>query len=165
MQRLITSSAIAFLLLACSGSDDNQVPADFSGSYSVAVTNTSNECQYDNWTIGNSTQNIPFEITQSGDVASGDLKGLANFYFAVLGIGTLSGPVTGSTASLSAVGTTSVKKGQCAYFVRATIALSLTGNTINGTVSYTNETNKHADCGVLEACSSVQSVAGSRPPK
>jgi hypothetical protein len=158
--------AVAIALAACSGSGGSGgLPADISGQYSVSVANTDNGCNYANWTIGQTAQNIEFDINQSGADVSGDVRGLAGAYFALLGIGTLQGTVTGSSASLTAVGTNSIKQGQCSYFVRATVNVTLTGNTVNGTVTYTNETNKAADCGLLDTCSSHQSVAGSRPPK
>ena len=109
--------------------------------------------------------NIELEVTQSGSTAKGNVKGLANITFALLGIGTLEGPVTGANASLTAVGTNSIKQNQCAYFVRATADFTLTGDTINGTMTYRNETNKHPDCGTLETCTSQQSLSGNRPPK
>jgi hypothetical protein len=140
-------------------------PADFAGRYSVSVTNTDNACGYDNWRIGESSQNLTFDVAQGAGEISGDLRGLAGFYFALLGIGTLKGTVTGANASMSAVGTNSIKKGGCAYFVKATASLTLTGNTVNGTMTYTNQTNGAAECGILATCSSQQSVAGNRSPK
>jgi len=154
------------LLVAC-GDDDNGSgpPADVSGVYSVSITNTNNDCQYANWTIGNTAQNIEFDVTENGAAASGNVKGLANIYFAVLGIGTLTGNVSGASASMTAVGTTPVHKDSCTYTVRATANFTLTGNTINGSMVYTNETNHDPSCGILSTCSSTQSIAGSRPPK
>jgi hypothetical protein len=140
-------------------------PADFEGKYIISVTNTDNGCRYANWTDGETSQNVDFEITQSESQASGNIRGLANVYFAVMGIGTLSGPVTGNIASISATGTNSIRQGRCAYVVRATAELTLTGDRISGTVTYSNETNKHADCGILETCTSQQTVAGNRRPK
>lgn len=168
-RRFALSSAVLISgLVACGGSDGDGVvgpPADVSGNYRIAVKNTDNGCGYANWEIGKTAENIELEVTQTDATAKGQVKGLANFYFALLGIGALEGNVSGSSASLTAVGTNSVKQGQCAYFVRATADFTLTGNTINGTMTYRNETNHHADCGVLETCTSQQSVAGSRPPK
>jgi hypothetical protein len=129
------------------------------------VTNGDNGCNYANWAVGNSAQNISFDIAQSGAQASGTLKGIANIYFAVLGIGTLQGPVNGANASLSGVGTTSLKQGNCAYFVRASANLALTGNALNGTITYSDQTNGSPDCGPLTTCESHQNVSGSRPPK
>lgn len=171
MGRLIGRSlsvlGIGLVAVACSDSspDPAEPPQDFSGTYSISVTNTDNGCDYPSWKIGESAQNIRFDIEQEGASARGELRGLANLYYAALGIGTLEGTVHGSSLTLTAVGTTSVKQGACAYFVRATADITLTGNTINGTMTYSNETNHHADCGALETCSSQQSVAGSRAPK
>jgi hypothetical protein len=164
---VLAQLVFAGVLGACSGSDASTPapPADFSGSYTVSLTNGANGCNYANWQVGHAVQSIPFDITQSGADVTGEVKGLANVTFAILGIGALKGTASGTSASLSNVGTTSLKQGACAYFVRATADVTLSGNTINGTVTYRDETNKHPDCGTLETCTSMQSVAGSRPPK
>src|SRR5262245_15079828 len=104
------------LLLGCSGSDSSGLPADFSGNYSVSITNSSNGCNYANWKVGESVQNIEVSVGQSGADLTVDVRGLANIYFAVLGIGTLKGTAGGSSASATAVGTNSIKQGLCAYF-------------------------------------------------
>jgi hypothetical protein len=131
---LLVASVLASVLLACGGSDGDGVvgpPADVSGKYSISVKNTDNGCNYANWKIGETASNIEFEVTQTGGTAKGQVKGVANFYFALLGIGALEGNVNGSSASLSAVGTNAVKQGQCSYFVRATADFTLVGNAIN----------------------------------
>jgi hypothetical protein len=165
MKKLAVVVAVSALVAACSGSDSTSPPSNVAGTYSVSITNTNNDCQYANWTIGNTAQNIQFDVTQNGASASGNVKGLANIYFAVLGIGTLTGNVNGDSASLTAVGTTPLTKGACQYHVQATATFTLTGNTINGSMVYTNQTNNDPSCGTLTTCSSTQSVAGSRPPK
>lgn len=158
---------VALVIAGCSGSDSSVSgpPADVSGKYSISVKNTDNGCNYANWKIGETSSNIAFEVTQTGGTAKGQVQGLANFYFALLGIGALEGNVNGSSASLTAVGTNAVKQNQCSYFVRATADFTLVGNAINGTMTYRNETNKHPDCGTLETCTSQQEVSGNRPPK
>jgi hypothetical protein len=159
-------SAVLLLVAACSGSGGTvDTPADLAGAYTISVTNTDNGCSYDNWKVGQSAQNIQLDITQTHADVSASLRGLGSIAFAVLGIGAMSGTVSGSSATVTAVGTNGVRRGQCAFFVRATASITLTGNTINGTVTYTNETNHHAECGVLETCSSQQTLAGNRPPK
>jgi hypothetical protein len=159
----LTAAAIA----ACGGSDSSvgAPPADFAGKYSISVKNVDNGCNYQNWNVGQTAQNVEFDITQSGSNVTGNVRGVANIYFAALGIGALDGTASGTSASMDAVGTTSVAQGKCAYFVRAVIDLTLTGNTVNGTVTYSNQTNGSPDCGALTTCSSRQEVAGSRPPK
>src|SRR5689334_18211446 len=111
------SLVLASVLGACSGSDAStpQPAADFSGKYTVSLTNQANGCNYANWQVGQTAQGIPFDITQTGANVTGQVQGLANITFAILGIGALTGTASGGTASLSNVGTTSLKQGQCAY--------------------------------------------------
>ncbi|HEX7666576.1 MAG TPA: hypothetical protein VF407_18745, partial [Polyangiaceae bacterium] len=130
--------AISFLTLAACSSSDSA--ADVSGTYSLSITDTKNDCNYQNWTIGATAQNVEFDVSQNGTSASGDVKGLAAAYTGALGIGTLQGTVDGNDVSLSATGTTSVKSQSCAFFVKMTAAFTLTGNAINGTIDYTNVT-------------------------
>ncbi len=161
----VVAGSVLVVGAGCNDGAEAAPPADFSGKYSISVTNTTNDCNFDGWRVGESSSNITFDITQVGAEASGELQGLASIYFGVLGIGTLRGPVNGFDASISNTGTTSIRKGRCAYFVKATADISLTGNTINGTVTYTPQTNHDPECGTLETCSSTQSVSGNRPPK
>lgn len=157
---------LAMAALASAGcSSGSDAPADVSGTYSLSITDTKNDCNYQGWTIGQSAQNIEFDVTQNGASASGQVKGAANVYVAALGIGALNGTVSGSSATLSATGTTSVKAGSCAFFVKMTANFTLSGNAINGTIDYTNATNGDASCGNLNTCVSEQTLAGSRPPK
>lgn len=153
----------ALAAIGCGSSSDS--PADVSGTYSLSITDTKNDCNYQNWTIGQSAQNIEFDVTQNGSSASGQVKGPANFYVNALGIGALNGTVNGNSATLSATGTTSVKSGSCAFFVKMTASFTLSGNAINGTIDYTNATNGDPSCGNLNTCVSEQTLAGSRPPK
>jgi hypothetical protein len=46
--------------LACG--DD---PADFTGSYTINVTNRANDCGFDNWMEGDTASNITMTITQA----------------------------------------------------------------------------------------------------
>lgn len=153
------------LSAACSDDDGAAAAADFSGIYTLSVTNKENGCEYQNWQPEQSTPNIQFEIAQSGTTASGTLKGLSSWYFALLGIGTMQGTVDGDVVSMTAVGEVAAQKAGCAYFVRATVDATIVGDAVNGTVTYSNETNKGAGCGILDTCRSVQAMSGSRPPK
>lgn len=162
---LVWAVVVGVGISACGDDASDGTVSDFAGRYSISVTNTGNDCAFDSWKIGDSLQNIAFDISQNAGEATGELPGLANLYFLRLGISALSGPVKSGSATLTATGTNSIKKGNCAYFVKATAALTLTGNTINGTMSYTPQTNHSSECGVLETCSSVQTIAGNRPPK
>lgn len=165
----VATAAVVLAVLAASGcsgsSSSSSPPADFTGVYSVSVTDETNGCNYGGWTVGKTAQNVELDVTQSGGNVTGQVKGLANVYFALLGIGPLNGTANGASAEMSATGTNSVKSGSCAYFVRATIDVTLTGDTVNGTVTYSNQTNGDPSCGALATCTSTQDIAGSRPPK
>ncbi len=164
MRFQLNLTALSLLTLAACGSSSD-APADVSGSYSLSITDSKNDCNYQGWTIGQTAQGVGFDVTQNGTSVSGDVKGLAAVYTGALGIGTLQGNANGDSVSLSATGTTSVKSGSCAFFVKMTAAFSLTGNAINGTIDYTNVTNGDASCGTLATCVSEQAMSGSRPPK
>lgn len=75
-------------LLACSSSGTTGPAADVSGNYSVSVTNETNGCNYSGWTLGQTAQNVGFDVTQSGGSASGNVAGYADVWFIALGIGT-----------------------------------------------------------------------------
>ena len=45
------------------------------------------------------------------------------------------------------------------------LTLTLVGDAVNGRLTYRPQTNRAPDCGVLDACSTVQSFSGSRPPQ
>ena len=46
----------------------------------------------------------------------------------------------------------------------ATVDATLTGDTLTGTIRYTQPTNDAPDCGGREECRSVQNFNGTRPP-
>src|SRR5688572_33497701 len=81
-KQLLSAMAVVGLGLAtaCSGSDSGGPPIDMSGSYSVAVTNGPNGCEFPNWRENESSQNIPFNITQSGADATGTVEGLTGAF-------------------------------------------------------------------------------------
>src|SRR4051812_1638384 len=113
--------ALATLCVACSSSSSGP-PADVSGSYTVAVTNRTNGCEFPNWNEGAVSTNVPFTITQDGANVSGTVGGLSGAYTAiVLGTSTFAGTVAGSSVSMTATGTRSTMKGNCAYTINATV--------------------------------------------
>lgn len=164
--RSLAFLAVPAVVITACGGDESEGAADFSGNYSVAVTNRTNDCQYDGFEIGKSAQNVAFEISQSGSTASGKMTGLAgDFYLFLFGIGTLQGEVVGDTVSLSSVGTAELVKNGCKFFVRAQIDATITGDAVNGTVTYSNETAEMPQCQPLSGCTSTQALSGNRPPK
>ncbi len=166
--RLFMGALLGLALAGCgSSSNSGAPPADFSGVYSVAITNGQNGCGFANWTVGKKSNGTPVTITQSGASASADVGGVARIdYDVLLGSHVFPGTVSGTGMAATIHGTTSFKKGtNCTYQVTANLAATLSGNSISGNVNYTTTTNGGSDCGTLNGCASTQSFAGSRPPK
>jgi hypothetical protein len=53
----------------------------------------------------------------------------------------------------------------CTYTLNVTFDGALSGDALQGTLTYAPKTNGSPDCGVLEQCQALQDFAGSRPPK
>lgn len=163
--RTLIGALVGLGLVAC-GSDSSPAPSDFSGNYSVAITNGQNGCGFSNWTVGNKSNGTPVTITQNGTSASADVGGVAQAYYdVILGAHVFQGSVSGSQLSAIIHGKNSFKKGNCTYQVTANLGATLSGDSISGTISYSTTTNGDPDCSTLENCSSTQSFAGSRPPQ
>jgi len=159
MKRLLP---VALLAAACGNSS---TPANVAGSYTVAVTNEGNGCNFQNWQSGNTASNIPVTVTQSGANATAVVGGAAGAYMtAVLGSNAFSGPVNGAQVDLTLYGTRSASQGNCAYTVNATMLATSMGDFLSGTITYTAATNGSPDCGALQGCQSIQDFNGTRPP-
>lgn len=155
MKRLV----LIALLGAC-GSD----PVDAEGTYSVGVTNREDQCAF-GWTVGQSTPGIDVVVTQNGTNAIAEIKGGAGFVVGtVLGTATFTGNVDGDELDLFATGTKSNSKGNCTYTYDGHINATLTGNALQGTISYVANTNTASDCAAVQ-CTSTQDFSGSRPPR
>jgi len=163
----ISLASTAFVVAACSGGG----AADFRGDYNVTVTNDSvNQCQFANWTNGQSSTNITVTISQDTtnmSVAQLTFTGLTGFYLdLVVGTHIFSGAqVSGDQLEVTVLGTKTATQGACSYTVDSHLRITLTGNTINGTIDYTPRTNGDASCGALNACTNTQTVSGARPGK
>jgi hypothetical protein len=148
------------LLGACSGSD----PVDAEGTYSVGVTNREDQCAF-GWTVGQQTPGIEVVVTQNGANAIAEIKGGGGFaVFTVLNTATFSGSVDGDELDLFATGTKSFSKGNCTYTYDGHIAATLTGDALQGSISYVANTNTASDCAAVQ-CTSTQDFCGSRPPR
>jgi hypothetical protein len=151
------------LMLAVAACSDD--PADVEGTYSIAVTNGDNGCELDNWTEGESAQNIQAEITQDGDSASASVGGITggvlDFW---LGGHVFTGTVDGTDLVLTLTGNNPLSEGNCAYTFDAVLDGAITGDVITGEIRYEAQTNGGTDCGTLTGCASVQAFNGTRPP-
>ena len=132
------------------------------GNYTVSVTNGSNGCNIANFTPGAMASGITVQVTQSGSQVSANVMGFSGLALS-LGVGssTLVGQLSGSQATLSA--SANHVQGSCTYTTTATANITWNGNTMQGTISYTDAGNG-SSCGVVQQCTSEQSFAGSRPP-
>jgi hypothetical protein len=148
------------VIAACGGD-----PVDAEGTYAVGLTNRENGCNFDNWTVGQQTSGIEVVITQNGESAIAEVKGGAGLYLSfAFGSNTFSGSVDGSDLDLFLAGTRAQTSGNCTYTYDGRIVATLTGNALNGTLTYSSNGNNNSDCAAI-VCDSVQEFSGSRPPK
>jgi hypothetical protein len=106
---------------------------------------------------------ITVTVTQNGSQVSADIMGFSGLAL-TLGVGssTLVGQLNGSRATLAA--SANHVQGNCTYTTTATADVSFDGNTMQGTISYSDAGNNSTACGITQACTSEQMFAGSRPP-
>jgi hypothetical protein len=161
-------ASTAALVAACSGGG----AADFSGDYTITASNGTNDCQIANWDTAQPATGITVTITQDPTnlaVAQLTFTGLWALYFDVVeGTHIFSGArVNGDQLDVTVLGTKTVtpQGTSCGYTVNAHLQLTLTGNTVNGSIQYKPVTNGDPSCGVLNACSNSQTISGSRPGK
>jgi hypothetical protein len=157
MKRLILLAIFA----ACGSSN----PVNVAGDYVVAGTYEANGCNINGWTQGNTFTGVQVTITQSGSQATAIVMGGAGFLIgALIGTNAFSGSVDGDVVHLAAIGTRPQTSGNCAYTYNAIIDATLTGNALEGTLTYTALTNNNPDCATIQGCQSIQNFSGSRPP-
>lgn len=156
---------LACVLFTCAIGCGGNSPVDVAGNYSVAVTNRDNGCMLANWTVGNSTPNIPVTITQSGANATATITGVVGlFVSAGLGSNVYTGTVDGASLDLELLGTRSQTMGNCTFTYNSAIAATLDGDVLEGRVEYRVAGNGNPDCTVFDNCLSYQDFNGTRPP-
>jgi len=156
--------SVMFLGLAAGCSSD---PADVAGSYTVAVTNGEDGCEFDNFEPGQVAQGIGVTVTQSGEDVAADfgVTPAGILLDVVLGSHVFRGSVDGDDLNLKIVGTPSGGDGNCTYTINATVDATLDGDFLSGTIDYAAQTNGGTDCGAKNGCHTKQSFNGTRPPK
>jgi hypothetical protein len=151
---------LALLALAVGCGTD---PAQIAGTYTTALTNRDNGCNYGNWTVGGQASGIPVQFTQSDKSVSATVMGLAGGALSLaFGSNVFTGTIDGNNLDLTLTGNVGQNMGNCAYTRNAEIVGSYANNSITGSVRYTNVDNGNSDC--LKGCISLQDFAGSRPP-
>lgn len=144
------------------GSDD---PVDVEGLYTVNVTNRENGCNFDNWTVNDTSSGIMVTVNQDGGQATAFLEGVIGGLFdLVLGNRQFEGDVAGNHLDLTLFGTNNATMGNCSYTVNANMDATLDGDVLTGFIIYTTNTNASPDCGDIEGCESRQEFNGTRPP-
>jgi len=151
--------ALALVLAAC-GTDTAQI----AGTYTTALTNGANGCNYANWQVGNMTTGVSVQFTQSNTNVSATVQGVPGGALSLaFGNNVFTGSIDGTALDLTLTGTVPQATGNCAFTRNAEIIGTYANNSINGTIHYTNADNKNSDC--VEGCDSMQDFAGSRPPQ
>jgi hypothetical protein len=139
--------AVAFvfgLSLGC-GSSDSGPPVDFSGEYAGTSTNGSSTCP-GQWTMGEVAQG-EFNLLQSGvNVQFSAQRATSLVFYAVFGIASFTGKAAGNHVEAPIVGSVMNTQGACVYTWDGTISADLVGEKLDGTLSYTPNTNGNADC-------------------
>jgi hypothetical protein len=150
------------LAMAC---DDDDPPADVEGEYTIAITNGENPCGFQNWDEGASATGIVLTVTQDGSSLMAVVEGVAGGLIGLLiGSADYEGHVQGNVLVLENFGTRSFTRGDCAFTIKSTAQVQLSGDAIAGTIEYTPVTNGSPACEELESCVSEQLLSGTRPP-
>lgn len=160
-------ACLAVWSVGCGGGDDDGFgpPADFAGSFTLALTNGENGCAFASWTVGATASAVPFTITQDDADLTGSVGGLAGpFLDLVLGGHVFGGQGSGSHATMTLYGTRSATEGSCGWTVNATVELDIDGDVVSGSIDYAAATNGSPDCGARSGCVSTQEFNGTRPP-
>jgi hypothetical protein len=164
--KLRQSLAILLPLLALGGcGSSDEFTADVAGNFTIAVTNGTSSCPFPNWKEGDEASGIGFVITQDGQKAHGTVDGLVGGFVALgLGSAEFDGTIKGNSLTLTNYGQRPQQQGNCSFTYNAAVEGSQTGDTIEGTITYSTKTNGNPDCSAVE-CSATQRFSGSRPPK
>lgn len=161
-----TLFAILLPLLALTGcGSDDEFTADVAGSYTIALTNDASTCAFDNREKDKETSGIGLAITQDGQKIQGTLDGVAALFFDIwLGSHDFDGTIQGRSLTLTNYGENPTQQGNCSFTYNATVKANQNADTIEGTITYSPQTNGNPDCAAVE-CSASQRFSGSRPPK
>jgi hypothetical protein len=150
-------------LAGCSSGDG--FTTSVAGSYTVAITNGPNGCNFQNWDEDKETTGIELTITQSDSDIHGALGGVIGAFFTLaFGSAEFDGSIHGSSFQLDNYGSRSMTAGNCVYTYNSTVKGTQNGDSISGTITYSSKTNGNPDCDAVE-CSASQRFSGSRPPK
>lgn len=142
----------------------SDAPVNIAGDYTIATTNGADGCQF-GWTVGATATGIPLTMTQQDSQFTAVLGGLTRVFVDLwLGTHTFIGTVTGADFNAGLAGVKEQMPGQCVYNVNATIAGSLIGDALSGTLDLTTAIVTSASDCPPAGCHSTLSFNGTRPP-
>jgi hypothetical protein len=152
------------LVAACSGDDNFTV--DVSGAYTGQVTNEGNSCP-GVWVTGQTNDAQATVAQTAGDVSIQVKGGVGVLLQLGFGTNSFSGSLSGTHIDAHIIGSTQATAGTCQYTFNGGLTADLSGDTLNGTITYTPKTNNDADCSTMNiaGCSRVQNFSLNRPPK
>lgn len=155
-----------FILLAgvLAGCGDDPVNAD--GQYTINVTNRDNGCNFQNWTVGDSSTNIGVAVNSEGTSANADVMGATRAVLDfLLGSHVFNGTVDGNDLDLKILGTKSFNMGNCTLTIDSELLATLNGDVLTGRINYHYHGNGNTDCAPYDGCTSYQDMNGTRPPQ
>lgn len=160
--RTIATAALLAAVAGCTTSESEPAGA-LAGSYLIAVENASNGCNLTNWTEGERTSGIGFELLQDGDSLHGVVGGATGVWLdTVIGGRDFYGYGSGDRLTMSLEGTRVNSVAGCTWTVDVDLAARVTGNTLTGTLTYRPITNAAPTCASIEGCSNRQDIDGLR---
>jgi hypothetical protein len=162
MRTIPLATLLAAIAACSSNSGSGTSAASVVGNYSVSITDGQNGCSIQNFTPGAMTTGVTVAVTQCGSQVCANVQGLAGVYLSLgVGTSTLTGTLNGNAATLTASATHT--QGGCMYTTTATATATFDGNTMQGTITYTDSGGSGC-VGAMQQCTSEQTFAGSRPP-
>jgi hypothetical protein len=168
--RVQTAAALVcctIFVAGCGGDDDDESPPDVSGTYTLNVTNGTNDClPLTGWQEGASFTDIPFDLVQNKATLEGTFQGLLATVFlqALIGANDFSGALSGRDVNMTRLGDRSQTSGTCTFTIRADLNATSDGDLLEGQIVYTPITNDDPNCESIKDCRAVQMFNGTRPP-
>jgi hypothetical protein len=160
--------ALAAVTLGCSPEDDiafDEALVDFSGDYSVTVTNGDNGCGFNDWVEGQANTNIPLKVVDDDGQVTATVEGIPGALLGLLhGSNEFNGSTTGSRLSMSIDGTIPTTQGNCTFTWSNDATATLDGDYLDGRLVYSPAHNGNPDCASV-TCQTVQLFNGTRPKR
>jgi hypothetical protein len=159
--------ALPAALVCCSAASTTNVN-QYQGNYTLTLVDGANTCALAGLAEGQSQTSIPLSVVQNQftpqdmEVTLGGSAGtlMASLVGTSVLVGTLGGsqvtltpgPIDGSTPMGA--------KGMCTFQTSVSVSLNFGGDTVQGTIVYSDVTNGASECGLLRNCQTTLAIAG-----